>query len=59
MRPLCEKFLAKGKDVYVAFMDLVKEYDRGQVLSLHGVCRKLLRALKSMYDDNRMCVRVG
>ena len=65
VRQLCEKFLAKGKDVYVAFMDLEKAYDRvdrralWQVVSLYGVGGKLLRAMKSLYDDNRMCVRVG
>ena len=49
----------------MAFMDLEKAYDivdrraLWQVVSLYGVDGKLLRAMKSMYDDNRMCVRVG
>ena len=65
LRQMCEKFLAKGKEVYVAFMDLEKAYDRvdrralWQVASLYGVGGKLLRALQSMYEGNRMCVRVG
>ena len=68
VRQMCEKFLGKGKElkeVYMAFMDLEKAYDRvdrralWQVVSLYGVGGKLLRAMKSMYDDNRMCVRVG
>ena len=57
VKQLHEKFLAKGRDVYFAFMDLEKAYDRvdrkalWQVLSIYGVGRKLLRALQSLYDD--------
>ena len=45
MRQLCEKFLAKGKDFFWAFMDLEKAYDRvdrdalWQLLRLYGVGR--------------------
>ena len=28
VRQVCEKYLAKGKDVFWAFMDLEKAYDR-------------------------------
>ena len=28
VRTVCEKYMAKGKDVYIAFMDLEKAYDR-------------------------------
>ena len=28
VRQICEKYLAKGKDVYFAFLDLEKAYDR-------------------------------
>ena len=28
VRQICEKYLGKGKDVYFAFLDLEKEYDR-------------------------------
>ena len=28
IRQICEKYLGKGKDVYFAFLDLVKAYDR-------------------------------
>ena len=44
VRQLCEKFLAEGKDLFWAFMDLEKAYDRvdrdalWQVLRLYGVC---------------------
>ena len=43
MRQISEKYLAKGKDVYFAFMDLEKAYDRvdrdamWNVLRLYGV----------------------
>ena len=28
VRQICEKYLGKGKDVYFAFLDLEKAYDR-------------------------------
>ena len=28
VRQICEKYLGKGKDVYFAFLDLGKAYDR-------------------------------
>ena len=65
VKPLCEKFLARGKEVYFAFMNLEKAYDRvgrralWQVVILYGVVGKLLRAMQSLYNDNRMCVKVG
>ena len=43
VRQMCEKFLARGKEVYMAFMDLEKQYDRvnrmvlWQVVSLYGL----------------------
>ena len=63
VRQLCEKFLAKETEVNFAFMDLEKEYDRvdrrnlWQVVRIHVVGGKLLRALRNLYDDNRMCMR--
>ena len=52
VRQLCEKFLAaKGKDLFWAFMDLEKAYDKldrdalWQVLRLYGVGSKLLKAV--------------
>ena len=65
VRQICEKYLAKGKDVYFAFMDLEKAYDRvdrvamWNVLRLYGVDGKLLDAVKSLYVDSKACVRVG
>ena len=65
VRQVCEKYLAKGKDVFFAFMDLEKAYDRvdrkamWDVLRLYGVGGKLLRAVQSFYVNSRACVRVG
>ena len=65
VRQLSEKFIEKGKDVYWAFMDLEKAYDRvdreamWQVLRLYGVGGKLLRAVQSFYKESRACVRNG
>ena len=65
VRQVCEKYLSKGKDVYFAFMDLEKAYDRvdrnalWDVLVMYGVGGRLLRAVKSLYNDSRACVRVG
>ena len=65
VRQICEKYMAKGKDVYFAFMDLEKAYDRvdrgamWSVLGMYGVDGKLLNAVKSLYDDSKACVRVG
>ena len=65
VRQICEKYLAKGKDVYFAFMDLEKAYDRvdrdamWNVLRLYGVDGKLLSAVKSLYVGSKACVRVG
>ena len=65
VRPVCEKYLAKGKNVYWAFMDLEKAYDRvdrtalWDVLRMYGVGGKLLCGVKSFYVDSRACVRVG
>ena len=65
VRQICEKYLGKGKDVYFAFMDLEKAYDRvdreamWDVLRLYGVGAKLLKAVKSMYVGSKACVRVG
>ena len=65
VRQLCEKYLRKGKDVYFAFLDLEKAYDRvdreamWNVLRLYGVGGRLLRAVKSLYKDSKACVRVG
>ena len=65
VRQVCEKYLSKGKEVYWAFIDLEKAYDRvdrgamWEVLGLYGVGGRLLKAVKSFYVDSKACVRVG
>ena len=68
VRQVCEKYLANGKDVFWAFMDLEKPYDTidrhgmWQMLRVYGVGGKLLKAVQavqSFYVDSRACVRVG
>ena len=65
VRQICEKYMAKSKDVYFAFLDLEKAYDRvdrealWKVLRIYGVGGSLLQAVKSMYADSKACVRVG
>ena len=65
VRLVCEKYLANGKDVFWAFMDLEKAYDTidrpgmWQMLGVYGVGGKLLKAVQSFYVDSRACVRVG
>ena len=65
VRQVCEKYIANAKNVFWAFMDLEKAYDRidrkavWEVLRLYGVGGKLLNAVKSFYEDSKACVRVG
>ena len=53
IRQVCEKYLENGKDVFSAFMDLEKAYDRidqhgmWQMLKVYGVGGKLLKAVQS------------
>ena len=62
---VCEKYLANGKDVFWAFMDLEKAYDTSdrhgmwQKLRVYGVGGKLLKAVQSFYVKSRACVRAG
>ena len=64
-RQICEKYLGKGKDLYFAFLDLEKAYDRvdrdavWNVLRLYGIGGRLLRGVKSLYVGSKACVRVG
>ena len=59
VRQVCEKYLAKGKDVYFAFLDLEKAYDRvdrdamWDVLRLYGIGGRLLRAVQSLYVGSK------
>ena len=61
---LCEKFWKKGREVYMAFMDLEKAYDSlnrealWKVMCKYGVRSKLLDAVKCFYVNSRVCVRV-
>ncbi len=61
---MSEKYLGSG-DLYMAFMDLKKAYDKidrkamWQVLQVYGVVGELLRAVESFYKDGEVCVRVG
>ena len=65
VRQIGEKYAAKGKDVYFAFLDLEKAYDRAdreamwKVLRIYGVGGRLLQAVESMYAGSKACVRVG
>ena len=53
------------RDVYFAFLDLEKAYDRvdrdamWNVLGLYGIGGRLLRGVKSLYVGSKACVRVG
>ena len=61
VRQVCEKYLANGKYVIWAFMDLEKAYDSidrhgmWQLLRVYGVGRKLLKAVPNFYIDSRAC----
>ena len=65
VRQVCEKYLANGKNVFWAFMDLEKAHDTidrygmWQKLRVYGVGGKLLRAVKSFYIACKAFVRVG
>ena len=65
MRQVCEKYLANGKDVFRAFMDLEKAYapidghGMWQMLRVYRVGGILLKAVQSFYVDGRACVWVG
>ena len=65
VRQICEKYIAKNKDVYFAFLDLEKAYDRidrkamWKVLRIYGIGGRLLRAVESLYAGSKACVRVG
>ena len=64
VKQLSEKFVSKSKNLYVAYMDLEKAYDRidrdamWSVLGMYGVEGKLLRAIQSLYAESEACVRV-
>ena len=59
---MCEEYLANGKDVFWAVVDLEKacdtidRHDMWQMLRV-GIGGKLLEAVQSFYVDSRACVR--
>ena len=65
VRQICEKKLEKHQDVFWAFMDLEKAYDRidrealWQVLGVYGVGGCVLKGIQSFYVGSSACVRVG
>ena len=65
VRQVCEKYLAKGKDSFWAFMDLEKAYDRvdkdamWQVMRISDIGGRVLRGIMTFYDEGRPCVREG
>ena len=64
LRGIVEKILAIDRKVFCAFVDLEKAFDRvvrkelWTLLPRYRVDGHLLRAVKSLYDGNRACVRV-
>ena len=60
-----EKYLAKDRKLYAAFMDLEKAYDRvdwnalWDVLKIYGVGGQLLDGIKAFYKEASACVRVN
>ena len=64
LKQLSEKYVGKGKDLYVAYMDLEKAYDRidrdamWRVLRMYGVNGSLLKGIQSLYAESEACIRV-
>ena len=64
MKQMSEKFVDKNKSLYVAYMDLEKDYDRvdreamWRVLCMYGINGQLLKAVQSLYEKSEACVRV-
>ena len=61
---LLGRCLGKGKDVYFAFLDLEKAYDKRCnaecfEITVYGIGGRLLRGVKNLYDGSKACVRVG
>ena len=62
---VCQKYLANLKDVFGAFVDWEKAYDKidqhgkKQMLRVYGAGGKLLKSVQSFDVDSRACVTVG
>jgi flavoprotein len=60
-----DEYLEKQTEVFLAFLDIKKAYDRvdkiamSEVLRMYGVEDKILSATKSMYEESMVCVRIG
>ena len=65
LQQLVEKYKEKIKELYVAFMDLEKSYDKVcreelcRVLHGCGVHGYLIRSMSSLYNGSKACVRLG
>lgn len=65
LRNISEKCLGKHQKVFCAFVDLEKAYDRvvrddlWSTLSVYGVSSHLVRALKSLYGNSSVCIRIN
>ena len=64
VRQLGEKIIEMNKRMLMVCVDLEKAYDRvdrellWRVLRAYGVNGELIRAVRSLYDDGKACVRV-
>ena len=58
VKQMSEKCIAKGKSLYVAYMDLEKVYDQvdrnamWRVLNMYGVNGMLMNVIRSFYAEN-------
>ena len=65
LKQIFEKSWEYGKDIYACFVDLEKAYDRipreklWSVLQDYGINGHLLMAVKSLYEQSEVCVRVN
>ncbi len=65
VRQVCEKYLAKGKDMFWSLMDLEEAHNRidreglWTFLRPYGLGGRLLKGVKSFYVNSRACIRVG
>lgn len=61
---MCEKYLRKGKDLYVTFTDMEKVYDKidmdevCQVLHIYDINGKLQGTVKRFFKESKVCVNV-
>ena len=64
VRQVQERFLAKGKDLWMAFVDLEKAFDRVPsevlwwALRSAGVEEWIVNVIKAMYSDSAMSVKL-